>query len=47
MLPTSVWAVQLRSCWTFTAEFSKAFNEGHRWVLNASQDMLAKLPTRG
>eukprot|EP01047_Picozoa_sp_COSAG01_P030868 COSAG01_NODE_2166_length_8254_cov_9.294421_9_plen_198_part_00 len=40
-------ARQLRSCWNFTAEFAEAFNEGHRWVLNASQDMLAKLPTQG
>lgn len=36
-----------RSCWNFTAAFSSEFNEAHRWILNASQDMLAKLPTKG
>ena len=37
----------LRSCWNFTAEFSAEFNDAHRWVLNTSQDMLAKLPKKG
>ena len=35
------------SCWNFTAEFSAEFNDAHRWVLNTSQDMLAKLPKKG
>lgn len=29
------------SCWNFTQEFADAFNAGHTWVVNKTQDMLA------
>ena len=32
-----------RKCWEFTPEFSLAFNTGHAWLVNNTQDILAPL----
>jgi hypothetical protein len=36
-----------RLCWNFTDDFAAAFNLGHAWVVNATQDMLSRLPGAG
>ena len=30
-----------RRCWEFTQEFAEAFNAGHAWIVNHTQDVLA------
>ena len=37
----------LRTCWNFTTGFAAEFDYAHQWLLNASQDLLARLPQRG
>ena len=37
----------LRACWNFTTAFALAFNAGHAWLGNKTQDLLAKLPGKG
>jgi hypothetical protein len=32
-----------RTCWEFTPEHAAAFNKGHKWLVNHTQDILAKL----
>ena len=32
-----------RKCWEFTPEFAVAFNLGHQWIVNHTQDILAPL----
>jgi len=32
-----------RRCWEFTPAFAEAFNAGHGWIVNHTQDMLAPL----
>jgi len=34
-------------CWNFTDDFAAAFNLGHAWLVNATQDMLSRLPGAG
>ena len=34
-------------CFNFTNEFAAAFNAGHDWLINATQDMLSRLPGAG
>jgi len=36
-----------RRCWNFTDAFAAAFNEGHFWLVNSTQDVVARLPGRG
>lgn len=33
----------LRKCYSFTNEFADAFNAGHSWLVNHTQDMLAAI----
>lgn len=37
----------LRTCWNFTQPFADAFNTAHKWLLNATQDALSRLPGGG
>ena len=32
-----------RSCWKFTRQHAKAFNEGHAYLINKTQDFVARL----
>lgn len=36
-----------RRCYNFTAPFAAAFNAAHFWLVNETQDVLARLPGRG
>lgn len=34
-------------CWNFSAAFATAFNAGHAWLVNVTQDRVARLPGKG
>ena len=36
-----------QQCFNFTNDFAAAFNAGHAWLVNATQDMLSRLPGAG